>query len=1151
MLNIILLAAAIIIVSVVMILHNRISYKLYRNFIIGFLSLILFISPLNYHNDIVLAAGNDPCATPGKDGSGTINGIVNSYFAANSGTVNSGVTSITVNVASKLPNTAPDIAVGDLLMIIQMQDADIDSSNTASYGDGTGGDVPAYSSPEPTPPTVATDTPPSTGASGLTAINNAGHYEFITVTSVSGSTIGIKGTGTSKGLNYTYRSASATSTAGRRSYQIIRVPQYSSVTLNAGVTALPWDGTVGGVFAIDVAGKMTLGGGTIVDLRGKGFRAGAGRQLRGTSGGANTDYRTNSQNSGTTGFNGSKGESIAGTPKFVLNYFDPSSISATNGNPPTATFTTNTDEGYPNGSYGRGAPANAGGGSTDGNPSSNDQNSGGGGGANGGDGGRGGRAWSSQVPSGGFGGKAFTTALINNGERLFMGGGGGAGTTNDATTSVSRTLGTNYTGSPTYANGADFDGNNKANSTGIYSSGGAGGGIAVVRADTIAGSGIFDVRGVQGLSIANDGAGGGGAGGTVYAVAYDVKSTGTTGISNLSVNAAGGDGGWSTFREAHGPGGGGGGGVVVSTSAAATVVSLAGGAGGQTGLLGNANPRNFYAAGGTGLLAPISANDSPGIKSGAQCLPKLTVTKTTSTPTITKPGTGAMTATYTITVSNAALTSSATNVVISDLLPTGFTYASTTSVTTSSGATQPTSTNPTGGATNPSWGTFTIPEAESVTIVFKVDIPNATALGTYQNPATATYDDPTRTTAGGTTTASYNSASSTGEDVTIIGIDYGDAPDTSNGTGAGDYQTTLANGGASHNIVSTLKMGANIDADDSTLQNANADADDTTGTPDDEDGVTLPAINTSTTSYTATVNVTNTAAAAYLVGWIDFNKDGVFAVSEGVAYDSNTSLAGIQPIAVSATAQNINIQWIGITGLTAGDTYARFRLSDSATLTTSTPNTAIANGEVEDYKISIGAVPNLSLVKRITAINGTNITTTFVNDSTANDDASGWPTNKDKYLRGAIACNTGNACNSVSGVLPGDNLEYTIYFLSSGTDNLKNVKICDRIPTNTTFQADTYAVGNGILLGWDNTALADPSTSTGTGKVQLTNTADSDRGQFYSAGTSLPNPPCGAATNTNGGVVVDLGTSTIVPKATAAGTPFASYGFVRFNVTVN
>ena len=37
----------------------------------------------------------------------------------------------------------------------------------------------------------------------------------------------------------------------------------------------------------------------------------------------------------------------------------------------------NTVEGYPNGSYGRGAPGNAGGGGNDGNPGANDQNSGG------------------------------------------------------------------------------------------------------------------------------------------------------------------------------------------------------------------------------------------------------------------------------------------------------------------------------------------------------------------------------------------------------------------------------------------------------------------------------------------------------------------------------------------------------------------------------------------------------------------------------------------------------------------------------------------------------------------------------------------------------------------------------------------------------
>jgi len=50
-----------------------------------------------------------------------------------------------------------------------------------------------------------------------------------------------------------------------------------------------------------------------------------------------------------------------------------------------------------------------------------------------------------------------------------------------------------------------------------------------------------------------------------------------------------------------------------------------------------------------------------------------------------------------------------------------------------------------------------------------VTISNAVSLGTYQNPATATYTDPTRVTSGTTTSSSYNPASSTGEDVTLVG----------------------------------------------------------------------------------------------------------------------------------------------------------------------------------------------------------------------------------------------------------------------------------------------------------------------------------------------------------------------------------------------
>ena len=72
---------------------------------------------------------------------------------------------------------------------------------------------------------------------------------------------------------------------------------------------------------------------------------------------------------------------------------------------------------------------------------------------------------------------------------------------------------------------------------------------------------------------------------------------------------------------------------------------------------------------------------------------------------------------------------------------------------------------------NPNWGVFTIPGGGSVVLTFNVAIASSVANGTYQNPATATYTDPTRTTAGGTTTSNYNSGSSTAENVTVSSVD--------------------------------------------------------------------------------------------------------------------------------------------------------------------------------------------------------------------------------------------------------------------------------------------------------------------------------------------------------------------------------------------
>ncbi|MFN4152973.1 MAG: hypothetical protein ACK4IX_18660, partial [Candidatus Sericytochromatia bacterium] len=167
-----------------------------------------------------------------------------------------------------------------------------------------------------------------------------------------------------------------------------------------------------------------------------------------------------------------------------------------------------------------------------------------------------------------------------------------------------------------------------------------------------------------------------------------------------------------------------------------------------------------------GIVFPVPESSIPGSSSNPSCLPSLTVNKITTTPIVTNSITGT-TAEYIITVSNSSTQGEARSVVISDLLPTGFTYISTTSIDLISGATRTSIVNPSSGSNNPSFGDFTINGGGSVRIKFTVSISSSVVAGVYQNPATATYLDPARTTSGATLSVNYNSASSPAEDVTV------------------------------------------------------------------------------------------------------------------------------------------------------------------------------------------------------------------------------------------------------------------------------------------------------------------------------------------------------------------------------------------------
>jgi uncharacterized repeat protein (TIGR01451 family) len=443
---------------------------------------------------------------PGKDGAGgTLTGIVNAYWPGTASAA-AGASAITLGTRR---GAAVSITAGDLVLVIQMQDAQIDSNNDDRYGSGAG-----------TPGAAV-----APGA-GVTSAGNAGRYEYAVATNTVGAAGG--SLSLSRGLLFAYTNASATATAGQRRFQVVRVPQYVSATLGSTLTASGWNGTTGGILALDVAGTLGLGGAT-VSVNGRGSRGGAGLQRAGGAG-SSVDYRSVA----TDNAHGIKGEGIPGTPEWVLD---------TGANLDTG------PQGYPNGDYARGAPGNAGGGGTDGDPSRNDQNSGGGGGANGGNGGRGGNTWSSNLPRGGFGGAAFGAS----GGRVVLGGGGGAGSRNG--------------------------------SSGIASSGGAGGGIVLIRAGELSGTGTIGASGADAFNDTHgDAGGGGGAGGSIVVLS---RRGGFSGAMLIARGGRGGDAGRTQPPngfpgERHGPGGGGGGGFIATNGAAVAVASVTGGASGIT-----------------------------------------------------------------------------------------------------------------------------------------------------------------------------------------------------------------------------------------------------------------------------------------------------------------------------------------------------------------------------------------------------------------------------------------------------------------------------------------------------------------------------------------------------------------------------------------
>ena len=150
-----------------------------------------------------------------------ISGVINSYYQITA--INTIPNTVTVNDATGL-------TPGTKILLIQMKGASIDNSNSSSYGN-------------------------------ISAINNAGNYEFNYICSIVGNLVLLQ-------------APLVNSYTVSEMMQLVTVPVYSSVTITDTVKSIPWNPSTGtgGVVVMD-ANAITLN--SAIDVSGQGFLGGA------------------------------------------------------------------------------------------------------------------------------------------------------------------------------------------------------------------------------------------------------------------------------------------------------------------------------------------------------------------------------------------------------------------------------------------------------------------------------------------------------------------------------------------------------------------------------------------------------------------------------------------------------------------------------------------------------------------------------------------------------------------------------------------------------------------------------------------------------------------------------------------------------------
>ena len=119
-------------------------------------------------------------------------------------------------------------SVGSSVLIIQMQGAEVQLQNSVAFG-------------------------------RLTTTAEAGQHEFARIASISNGVITLENK-----LLRNYDAGIAV--------QLVSVPLYADVTINADLRPKPWDGVSGGVLVVEASGTITMQ--ADIDASGSGFRGG-------------------------------------------------------------------------------------------------------------------------------------------------------------------------------------------------------------------------------------------------------------------------------------------------------------------------------------------------------------------------------------------------------------------------------------------------------------------------------------------------------------------------------------------------------------------------------------------------------------------------------------------------------------------------------------------------------------------------------------------------------------------------------------------------------------------------------------------------------------------------------------------------------------